>query len=63
MFNWFKIKKYKKNKEMKIFVCKHCKLTCRDCDATYCYSCFITADNPCPRCGKTNSSYNENDNT
>ena len=62
MFDWFKVKKYTKNKEMRVFVCKHCKLTCRDCDTTYCFSCFVNPKNPCPRCGKTNASFEENEN-
>lgn len=57
MFNFFKVKKYKKNSEMRVFVCKHCKLTCKDCTTTYCFSCFVNSKNPCPRCGKTNDSY------
>lgn len=60
MFNWFKKKEKKtfnnKANHSKIFVCKHCKLTCRDCKSTYCYACFANTKNPCPRCGKTNAS-------
>lgn len=60
MFNWFKIKKYKKNKEIRVFVCKHCKLSCRDCENMYCFSCFANSKNPCPRCGKINDDFDEN---
>lgn len=54
MFNWFKIKEFKKNSQIKTFVCKHCKLTCKDCPYQYCYSCYDNLKNPCPRCKKTN---------
>jgi len=54
MFNFFKKKEIKKSSYGKIFVCKHCKLTCKDCKSTFCYSCFANEQNPCPRCGKRN---------
>ena len=63
MFNWFNKKKFKKTKEINIFVCKHCKLSCRDCESTYCFSCFVNPKNPCPRCGKTNESFEEEKDT
>ena len=59
MFNFFKnkfiIKNNKKANTSKIFVCKHCKLICKDCKSLYCYACFSNKNNPCPSCGKTNN--------
>ncbi|RXJ60499.1 hypothetical protein CRV04_00345 [Candidatus Marinarcus aquaticus] len=54
MFNLFRRKKEKKSLQGKIFVCKHCKLVCKDCTTMYCFSCYAKLENPCPRCGKRN---------
>lgn len=54
MFDFFFKKPFKKNREIKIFVCKHCKLTCKECASTFCFACYANDENPCPRCGKIN---------
>ena len=53
MFEFFKPKEIPKTKDMQTFVCKHCKLSCKDCESIYCFTCYMNPKNPCPRCGKT----------
>ena len=63
IFNWLthkqKIKTEKTNKS-EIFVCKHCKLSCKDCESIFCFNCFMREENPCPGCGKRNADYDIN---
>jgi len=57
MFDWLnqsKNTKVEKTNKSEVFVCKHCKLSCKDCESTFCYNCFMREENPCPRCGKRN---------
>ena len=55
-FNLFK-KKVWKDEKRPIYVCKHCKLTCKSCDARYCFTCHMNESNPCPNCEKRNIDY------
>ncbi len=58
MFDWLNQNKnvrVDKTNKSEIFVCKHCKLSCKDCESTFCFNCFTTEAYPCPRCGKRNS--------
>ncbi|AXH15360.1 hypothetical protein [Malaciobacter mytili] len=60
MFSWIFKKKKRKIKRERVFVCKHCKHTCENCDARFCYACYSNIGNPCPNCGKSNLQEKEN---
>jgi len=60
MFGWMcknVNNKVEKTNKSQIYVCKHCKMSCKECTSTFCFNCFTREEYPCPSCGKRNSDY------